>query len=429
MDYKINHQSDVEKEVEISFSAQEVDENLSESLAHLSKTVNIKGFRKGKVPINVVKQFYGKSVKEEAEKHFISTGFRDTITKENLKFATEPEIFEKEDIKEGTPFNFKYRVEIFPSIEVELKEYEAEYSPVKFEEKMIEMELKAIKERFIEYSEDAESETAENDKLTINFSGTKDGEAVEGTEGKDVEIIIGSGKFLPDFENALIGKKQGGKFDAPVNFPEDYNAKDLAGSTIDFSFEITKVEKYKGEPELTDEFLKEKDGYPDSVDELKQELEKQIKQYLDNVNLQNKKYVACNTYIENHEFPVPPTVLKKETEVRINDYKQKNKVDEVPAETIEKLEKDALWVTKKYLVLGSLSEKLSIEVTEKEIDALLAQEAARYGLPPEYAPQLRNYYGEEGLANKKMEIKESKVLDKIVEKMKFIEKEVETKES
>ncbi len=429
MDYNVNHLSDVEKEIEITFSAQEVNENLSESLSHLSKTVSIKGFRKGKVPINVVKQFYGKSVKEEAEKYFISTGFRDTITKENFRFASQPDIFEKGDIKEGEPFGFKYRVEIFPNIDVELKEFEAEYTPVKFEEKMVEMELKAIKERFVEYSEESDSVSEEKDQLKVDFSGTMDGEPVEGTQGNDVSVIIGSGKFLPDFEKALTGKKVGEKFDAPVNFPEDYNAKELAGKTVNFNFEVKKIEKFKGEPELNDEFLKGKEGYPDTLDELKQELEKQIKQYLENVNNQNKKYVACDTYVKNHDFPIPPTILKSETEGRINDYKKKNNVEEIPSEELETIEKDAHWITKKYIIMSTLSEKLSIDVTEKELDAVLAQEAARYGLPPEYAPQLRNYYGEEGLSNKKMEIKEGKVLDKIVEKMKFIEKEVEKKES
>jgi len=428
MDYNVNHLSNVEKEIEVTFSAQEVSENIRESLLHLSKTTNIKGFRKGKVPINVVKQFYGKSVKEEAEKYFISTGFRDTVTKENMRFATHPDIFEKGVIQDGSPFVFKFRVEIFPDLEVELKEFEAEYVPVKFEERMVEEELKAIKTRFVEYIEDGEAVSETGDRVTVNFNGTMDGNQVEGTDGKAVAVVIGKGKFLPDFEKAVTDKKQGDKFESPVAFPEDYNAKDLAGKTLMFSFEVVKVEKHKGEPELTDEFLKEKEGYPDTLEELKSELEKQIKKYLDNINMQNKKYIACDTYIKNHEFDVPPTFLKSETEIRLEDYKKKNSVEEVGPEAMEKMKEEALWVTKKYIIINTLSEKLGVEASERELDAVLAKEAANYGLPPEYASQLRNYYGEEALSAKKMEIKESKVLDKIVEMMKFIEKEAEKQE-
>ncbi len=429
MDYNINHLSNVEKEVEVTFSAEEVARNITESLLHLSKTVNIKGFRKGKVPLNIVRQFYGKNVKEEAENYFISTGFRDVVEKEDLRFATQPDIFEKGNIKEGTPFVFKYRVEIFPKLDIEPQEYSAEYTSLKFEDKMVEEEMKAIASRFIEYKEDDQAASEEKDKVTVSFKGTLDGESVEGTEGKDVAVVIGERKFLPDFEKAVTGKKQGEKFDAPVNFPEDYNAKDLAGKTVMFSFEVNKVEKFQNGPEITDEFLKDKDGYPDTVEELKSELEKHISQYIENINRENKKQIACDTYIKNHEFDVPPSILKKEVDARMEEYKKKNNVETVPEDVVKKIGEESLWVTKKYMILSTLSEKLSIDVTERELDAVLAKEAASYGLPPEYASQIRNYYGEERLSLKKMEIKESKVLDKIVENMKFIEKKAEEKES
>lgn len=424
MDYKLNHLSDVEKEVEVTFSAEEVDENINGSLAHLSKTVSIKGFRKGKVPIPVVKQFYGKNLKEDALNHFLSSGIQDTAVKENLRFATRPDVIEQNEIKEGADFVFKYKVEIFPDIDVELKTFDAEYTPLKYKDEMLEMELESLKKRLIEYSE-KDGASAKDDRLEISFSGTIDGEAVDGTKGENVPAVLGEEKFVPDFEKALYDRKKGDKFDADVTFPEDYQAKELAGKTVKFTIEVHKVEKQDEAPELTDEYLKEKEGFPDTVKELRTELDKQINLYIENLNNDNRKYIAGDTYVKNHEFEVPPTILNNEIEHRKKEYREKNKV-EADAEALKKIEEDSLWVTKRYILLNELSEKLKVEVTEKEVDKVLSIEAANYGLPPEYVENLKKMYGEERLAAKRMEIRESKVLDLITEKMNFIE--IEKKE-
>ena len=424
MDYKLNHLSDVEKEVEITFSAEEVNENINGSLAHLSKTVSIKGFRKGKVPIPVVKQFYGKNLKEDTLNHFLSSGVQDTAIKENLRFATRPDIVEQGEIKEGADFIFKYKVEIFPNIDIELKAFDAEYTPLKYKDEMLEMELESLRKRFIEYSEKEEA-SAKDDRLGISFSGTIDGEAVDGTKGENVPAVLGEGKFVPDFEKALYDRKKGDKFDADVTFPQDYQASELAGKTVKFTIEVHKVEKQDEAPELTDEYLKGKDGFPDTVEELKTELDKQIHLYIENLNYDNKKYIAGDTYVKNHEFEVPPTILNNEIEHRKKEYLEKNKV-EAQEEALKKIEEDSLWVTKRYILLNELSEKLKVEVTEKEVDKVLAVEAANYGLPPEYIENLKKMYGEERLAAKRMEIRESKVLDLITEKINFVE--IEKKE-
>jgi len=425
MDYKLNHLSDVEKEVEVTFSAEEVKENISTSLSHLSKTVSIKGFRKGKVPINVVKQFYGKNIQDDALNHFLSSGVQDTAVKENLRFATRPDIVEQGELKEGSDFIFKYKVEIFPNVDIELKAFDAEYSPLKYKDEMLEMELESLKKRFIEYSEKEEA-SADKDRLVISFSGTIDGEAVDGTKGDNVPATLGEGKFVPDFEKALFDRKKDDKFEADVAFPKDYQAPELAGKTVKFAIEVHKVEGQTEVPELTDEFLKGKEGYPDTVEELKTELDKQIHLYIENLNNDNKKYIASDTYVKSFEFQVPPTILNNEMEHRKKEYTEKNKVEEIEAEALKKIEEDAMWVTKRYIILNELSEKLKVQVTEKEVDNVLAIEAANYGLPPEYVENLKKMYGEEKIAAKRMEIRESKVLDLIAEKMNFIE--VEKKE-
>ncbi len=427
MDYKLNHLSNVEKELEITFSAEEVKENIQGTLSHLSRTASIKGFRKGKVPLNVVKQMYGKGIKDEAENHFVSTGIQETAVKENLKFATAPDIFEKSSVAEGEPFIFKYRVEVFPSVNVEVKPFEAEYTPLKFKDEMVDQEIEEIRKRFVEFKESEDVPSAEKDRMTITFSGKIGEEEIEGTKGNNVTVVLGEKRFIPDFEKALYGHKTGDSFSADVTFPQDYQQKELAGKTVTFSIAIDKVEKCENEPELTDEFLEGKEGYPDTVEALREEMKKHILEYIENLNLDNKKYIAIDTYVKNHDIDVPPSILKSEVEARVDEQKKRNKVEEIAEDALKKIEEDAKWVAKRYIILHELSEKLGITVTERDINDALSKEAANYGLPAEYAEQLRKYYGEERLNAKKMEIREGKVLEKITEAMIFIEKNTEEK--
>ena len=425
MDYKINHLSTVEKELEISFSAEEVQAQFKQEYSHLSHTVTVKGFRPGKVPLNVLKQFYGKNVKADVEHHFISEGMQDAVIKEKLRLATNPEIFDETELSETAAFSFKLRAEVFPEIDAELKPFEREFTPIKYDETMLENELEAIKARFIEYKESDEELTAEKDRLVISFVGKIDGKEVENTAGKDVTVIVGDGKFVPDFEKALYGHKKGDSFTADVKFPEDYRSKELAGKTVQFTIDITKVEKCENAPELTDEFLAGKEGYPNTVAELKDQIKKNIENYLDDISMQGKKNIAIETYVKEFEFEVPPSFLMNEKNARIDDYKKEFKVEEVPAEELAKIEDDAKFAIKRYIILNTFADKLNITVTDKDVDIAFAQEAAQYGLPAEFANKLREYAGEERINAKKYEIKEQKVLDKMVEKMVFTEKEAE----
>ncbi|HQN74197.1 MAG TPA: hypothetical protein PLB16_12340, partial [bacterium] len=159
----------------------------------------------------------------------------------------------------------------------------------------------------------------------------------------------------------------------------------------------------------------------------REEMKKHILEYIENLNLDNKKYIAIDTYVKNHDIDVPPSILKSEVEARVDEQKKRNKVEEIAEDALKKIEEDAKWVAKRYIILHELSEKLGITVTERDINDALSKEAANYGLPAEYAEQLRKYYGEERLNAKKMEIREGKVLEKITEAMIFIEKNTEEK--
>lgn len=423
MAYKINHLSTVEKEVEVNFSAEEVSNFINQQFSRISHTASLKGFRKGKAPLNVIKQFYGKEVLAEAERNFLTEGIQEPVAKEHLNIATQPEISEKSELKNGEPFSFKFHVETFPNIDIELKPFEHDFTPIKYNESMLENELAAIRKRFTEYKESEDGLSADNDKMVITFSG-KDGDTeIKGTSGKDVTVVLGEKRFVPDFENALYNHKKGDSFTADVKFPDDYNPESgLAGKTLQFSIEVTKLEKCTNAPELTDEFLAGKDGYPDTLEELKTQTKQNIENYLNDVMTQTKKELAISTYVKNYDFELPPSFFNSEREARIAHYKHENKVEEVPEAEIAKIEDDAKYSIKRYIIINTLADKLDVSVSDKELDLSFANEARSYGLPVEYATKLREYCSEDQLQERRYNLREQKVLEQMAEKMVFTEK-------
>ncbi len=418
MDYKINHISDVEKELVVTFPKEEVDKNFSGTYSHLAKTVNLKGFRKGKVPLHVIKQFYGKGVKKDVEEFFINNGINDAVVKEELKVITDPKISNKTDIKEGQDYEFTFSVEVFPKLELELKNYEIEYTPVKYEEKMLEEEVKAFLKQFTEYKESNEG-AKEGDKLTISFVARKDGEIVEGTEGKDAELFLGEKQFVEDFENSLYGKKAGEKYTTDVTFSEDYRAKELAGQTVQFEIEISKVETPENIPELTDELVKEK-LHLDSVEEYKTKVKEEIVNYIDDLNNRTKQYLVIDKYVQDLDFEIPPSFLKAEEASLTERLKNDSKKTELSEEELNKIKEDAKIASKRFIIMAEFAKKLGIAVSDEELDEELAKEAMRYNLD---VKTYKNFLNESMITEKKLALQDNKVLNKLVEASTFIEKE------
>jgi len=144
MDYKIDHLSGVEKEISVTFSAEEVTEKLSDSYSRLAKTSKVNGFRKGRVPLHIIKQMYGKDVAHDIESQFINLGISKSTSEENLQVITHPSIKEMNGIKENDVFSFSFKVEVFPVTDIKEIDFELEYTPVLYKVEMLNEELSAI---------------------------------------------------------------------------------------------------------------------------------------------------------------------------------------------------------------------------------------------------------------------------------------------
>ncbi len=204
-----------------------------------------------------------------------------------------------------------------------------------------------------------------------------------------------------------------------VNFPADYHSKELAGKNLNFSIELISVEEGSS-PEITDEFLKEKNIFEGNVAEFKIDLEKRIREYIGNVNKDNKKYIVTDKLVSMNEVEIPKSFVEAEIKVREEDYKKKNNVEEIPAEAQTKIEEDAFWVSKRFLILSQLAKDFHVSVSEEELDKSLEVDAARYNVGVDV---IRRVYDKEKLNERRMTIQDDKVMAKVMEQVIFIEKE------
>ena len=423
MDISLESKSNVEKNITVTIPAEEVISFFDTQFKTVAKTAKVNGFRPGKVPLKVAKKLYGKQVQDEAKSHFIQQGYQKAMIDNNLAPVTDPSFDVPNDVIENEAFVFSFAVEVLPQFDIEVQNYTIPFTEALYEEKMLTEEMEAFRKRLIEFEESEEPSTKES-KITISFKGTIDGVSIEGTDGEDVETVVGSGQFVPDFDASLENRKAGESFVAPVTFPADYHGIDIAGKTVDFAIEVKKVMKSKGDVELTDEYLKQKEGLPDTVAEVTSQIEKNIKEYIEQVNRTNKRGLVVEKYIQDNEIEVPPTFLKMELEHRKAEHlkKENDENGTIDDKTLKSFEDDSLFAVRRYIILNKLAAEHKIDATEQEVDALLAAEAAQYGIPVEYIKQM---YDEQKMAEKKNTVIDEKTMDLLVSKAQFEAKEKE----
>ncbi len=418
MNYEIKDLSSVKKEIAVNFPKEEVNEQFKENYKRVAQTVNFNGFRKGRVPEHVVKMKHGRAVKDEVERFFLNQGVQDPVRKEELKVIAEPDMLDKSTLKEGDDFSFKFAVEIFPEIDINVKDYTLEYTPVEYNDNMLEEEMKEFKKSLMSY-EKKEGPAEKGDKVVISFQGKdENGENIENTAGEKVPVTLGEKSFIKSFEDALFGKKAGDSFEEKIDFPEDYKAEDLAGKSILFSIEVHDVESPEKDFELNDEFLKEKQGYPDTVTEVRELLEKKIKNYIEKANADNKSYLVADRYVKENDFEIPPTFLNAEKDIRKKQWKNENKQDNIPEDKLESIEKEAVWSAKRFIILSQLAQNLQVSVSDEELDREFENDAKRFGISVD---QMKQYIGKNKIDEKRIMLQEKKVLDKLAEKANFVE--------
>ena len=242
MQVKVESTGTLRRRMRVELPAERINQEVDSRLKSVGRTAKLKGFRPGKVPAKVVKQRYGKQVREEVLSELMQKSYTDAVVQENLNPAGGPEI-EPDSSKDADGLAYIATFEVMPKVELtNLDKIEIEMPEVSIGKKDLDDMLLKLRKQKATW-EAVERESAEGDRVVVDFVGTLKGEAFEGGTGTEVPVVLGEGQMLPDFEKALFGIKAGDEKSFKVKFPKDYPAEDLAGKKVDFAITTHRVEE------------------------------------------------------------------------------------------------------------------------------------------------------------------------------------------
>ena len=260
----------------IEVSAEEVEKALQAAYLKERSKISLPGFRKGKVPRQIIEKMFGPEVfYDEAANHMISEAYGKAYDECELEIVSQPTV-DITQLEKGKPFIFTAEVAVKPEVELgEYKGLKVDKTSTRVTQKEVDEEIDKERERSARIVEVTDRPVQDKDQIKLDFEGSVDGEAFEGGKGENYPLTIGSGSFIPGFEEQLIGAEIGKEMEVNVTFPEDYHAKDLAGKAAVFKCKVNEI-KMKELPELDDEFVSDVSEESETVDAYKAEIKGRI---------------------------------------------------------------------------------------------------------------------------------------------------------
>lgn len=374
----------------ITVSADQFGEALDQAFKKVVKDINLPGFRKGKVPRPIFEQRFGvESLYQDAVDIILPTAYGEAIEQTEIFPVDQPQV-DIEEIEKGKDLVFVCDVTVKPEVTLgDYKGLEVEEETATITDEEVEESLKALQEGQAELVIKEEGTVEEGNTAVIDFEGFMDGEAFEGGKGENHPLEIGSGQFIPGFEEQLIGKESGVETEVSIVFPEDYHAEELAGKEAVFQVKIHEI-KEKELPELDDEFAKDVDEEVETLEEFKakkkEELLKQKEQEIDNT----KRETLINQVTENAEVDIPEAMVDTELKQMMQEFEQRLQMQGMGLEQYfqfsgqsedelkEQMKEDAATRVKTNLTLEAILETEELEVSEEDIDAELTEMADMY---------------------------------------------------
>ena len=400
----------------IEFSADEFKEALNKAYLANREKFQIDGFRKGKAPRKIIENFYGHDVFwDEALNGLLSTGYYDALREMDLEVIAQPSL-ESPEIKEGEPVVISGSVQVFPEFEVEnYKGLEIEKVETKIGEKEVKAELERVQKSQARMETVEDRKTEMGDTVIFDFNGSVDGEEFAGGAAENYELVIGSGQFIPGFEEQMVGKETGEEFDVNVTFPEDYHAEELKGKDAVFKCKLHEIKK-EILPEIDDELASDVSEF-ETLAEYKKDLKKKLKEEAKQTDESVMKDRVLEQLYLNNEIEVPAVMIEAELDNMLYDMNQSlqaqglslQQYTEWTGETIddmkEKSRPDAEKRIRTRVLLKNIVRMEDIGVTDEEIKDLMTEFGAQYGMDAEAVmgmagPDTENYFREDAQTKK-----------------------------
>ncbi len=365
--------------IEVEVGADEVDAALGRAYRQVVKKVNIPGFRKGHVPRKVLEMRLGKGILyEDALEILLPEAYDRAIVEAKLEPIDQPQI-EDVHIEEGSPLRFSATVEVKPEVQL------GQYKGLKIEKEKVEVTpedvddfLHALRERNAVWQVVEEGEVCDGDLVIIDFTGFVNGEPLEGGKGENHTLRIGSGTFIPGFEEQLLGARVDEERKIQVVFPEDYQNEDIAGAEAEFDVKLKEIKRKKLVP-IDDEFAKDVSDFA-SLEELRDDSRKKLLEAAKNKAEEQFRQKVISRVVDNAEVEVPEILIKRRIDSMLGDMELRLQQQGIPLETYleysektredmgEELAEPAHLGVKTDLVLNAIALKEGIEAKEEEVE-------------------------------------------------------------
>ncbi|MFC5712685.1 trigger factor [Thalassorhabdus alkalitolerans] len=419
----------------VDVDAAKVDEALDQAFKKVRKQVNVPGFRKGKVPRGIFEQRFGvESLYQDALDILLPQAYSEAVEETGIEPVDRPEI-DIDEMEKGKNLTFKATVTVKPEVELgEYKGLEVEEFDISVADEDLENELKQLQEKHAELVVVEDGEIQEGDTAVFDFEGFVDGEAFEGGQAENYSLEIGSGQFIPGFEEQLVGLKAGEEKDVEVNFPEEYHSEDLAGKAATFKVKIHDI-KRKELPELDDEFAKDVNEEVESLEELKQDIEKRLKHDKEHAKEHHERDTVVEKAAENATIDIPDAMIDTETDRMMQEFSQRLQAQGMSMDMYyqfsgtdeegmkEQFKEEAEKRVKMNLTLEAIAEAENIEVSDEDVDKELEKMAETYQRSKDEIKNLLAMQGGDDAL--KGDLKVQKAIDLLVENSKVVEKKEE----
>ncbi|GLQ19298.1 trigger factor [Algimonas porphyrae] len=435
MDIKELEADGLTKKYQVTVTKEALEEKLDAKIKEMQPQVSLKGFRPGKVPASHIRKMFGQSIMKDVVEEVLNETSQQAINDNKLRPAGQPQIDLRangEDVTNGkADLEYNMTVESIPEFEA------VDPATLKFTRLVTELDDAIVDERLAElakgqktYKKKAKTAKAKTgDAVLIDFVGSIDGEEFEGGAMEGHQLVLGSGTFIPGFEDELVGVKAGDEKDVVVTFPDDYQAADLAGKEAVFK---TVVHEVQGEKDaVIDDELAKKFGMED-LDALKAAIKEQLEAELDGQSRMKLKRAILDELDGKHDFELPKGMVETEfTNIwnQVKAEKEAGQLDEDDAaKSDEELEADYRKIAERRvrlgLVLAEMGQKENIDISNDELQNALVAEARRY---PGQEQQVIEFYQKnpQALAQLRAPIYEEKVVDLITDKATVKEKKVD----
>ena len=428
MQVSVETTNGLERKITVVIEEERLSDVIDGRLQDMTKTVKVKGFRTGKVPLKIVKQQYAQQVRQEVVGDVLQSTLYEAIGQEKLNPAGQPRVDSiKSDPGQGMEYTALF--EIYPEITLgDLSKETVEKPTAELTDADVTDMLETVRGQHKEWVS-ADRAAKEGDQLNINFKGMIDGEVFPGGEAADMPIELGSGRMIKGFEEGLIGAKAGDDVTLNVTFPDDYHAKELAGKPAQFDTHVNKVEESKL-PELDDDFAKKLGIKDASVENMHKEIKGSMQLELDNRLATKTKSAVMDALINAHEFDVPKAMIEEESEAikknMLENLKQQGMQDQGMEINASMFADQAIRRVKLGLIMSEIVKSEKIEADEDRVKKKIEEIAAPYDQPQ----QVVDWYNgdKQRLAEVRALVTEEQIVDWAMEKAKVVDKSVTFKE-